>query len=190
MSIKSTAWLHWPLAYVVRPLSFASNAEEIHARLWYDPREWVRRAFMITTIVGSLMVSLPALSSVRNMFPDGVMSFAEYAFLIDVRMLTQPWRVLALVTAFITLALTWYGFELSVLLRPNVQKFDDGRRSKLWAAAFEYGMRVREICAWLFWVLILIHGYLWLAPSTDWLPLYVRELLQVIYGDFLPPQLR
>jgi len=125
---------------------------------------------------------------VKSLYEAGPISIVEYAFLIDVRtLLSQPWRVFALIGACITAFLTWYGLELSVLLKMKAKR---QREAKKWAAAFEVSMRVRDLCGWLFWGLLFVHAGLSLAPSTDWIVGYPRELIQLIYGVSLPPALR
>jgi hypothetical protein len=191
MSIKSTAWIHWPLAYIARPLRYADDPEEIRIRLWADPREWLRRVFMIVTFAGALIATLPSLSRAQTIFPVGVVSIAEYAVLIDVKsLLVQPWRVMALISATITLILTWYGWELSLLVARSATRVDGRSRANKWAAFLEYAMRLRDVCGWLFWALVVIHAIIWLAPSTDWLTGYPLDIVRTIYGDYLPSAIR
>ncbi|MHB8272449.1 hypothetical protein [Bradyrhizobium sp.] len=188
MSIKSTAWVHWPLAYVSRPLRYAGDPEEVRMRLWNDPREWLRRAAMIITLSGALVASIPSLASIKTAFPAGVISIVEYAVLIDVRSLfAHPWRVVALISATITLVLSWYGFELSLLVKRSAVNPDRLISAGNWAAALEYAMRLRDVCGWTFWLLVFVHAVLWFTPSTTWLTGYPREMLQFIYGDYFPP---
>jgi hypothetical protein len=190
MSIKSTAWAHWPIAYISRPLRFADDPEEVQMRLWIDPREWLRRLAMVLTLSGAVIASVPTFSSVKAAFPAGALSIVEYAVLIDVRSLFgHPWRVMALISAAITLMLTWYGFELSLLVKRSKAKPNRLVSAGKWASALEYAMRVRDICGWIFWGLVFVHASLWLAPSTSWLKGYPQEILQFIYADYLPPRL-
>jgi hypothetical protein len=190
LSIKSTAWVHWPLAYISRPLRYADDPEEVRMRLWSDPREWLRRLAMIVTFSGVLIASIPVFENVRSVFPAGALSIVEYAVLIDVRSLfSHPWRAVALISAAITLALTWYGFELSILVKRSTAKPDRLARANNWAALLEYTMRVRDVCGWIFWALVFVHATLWLVPSTEWLKGYPQTVLQFIYGDYLPPAL-
>jgi hypothetical protein len=191
LSIKSTAWAHWPLGYITRPLRYFDDPDEIRARLWSDPREWVRRIFMILTFAGAIVATFPKSAELRQVFQTGPISVLEYVFLIDVKtLLYQPWRIVALLSALITLALTWYGAELSLLVRRGKRRPDRQLEAQKWGSALEYAMRVRDVCGWIFWSLVLTHALLWLLPSTEWLGDYPRELLQVIYGRFLPPSLR
>jgi hypothetical protein len=190
MSIKSTAWLHWPLAYLSRPLRYANDPEEVRMRLWGDPREWLRRVAMVVTFLGALVASVPSFSTVKAAFPTGALSIAEYAVLIDVKTLFgHPWRLAALISAVITLMLTWYGLELSLLIKSSRARPDRLISAEKWASALEYAMRLRDICGWIFWGLVFGHATLWLAPSTSWLKGYPQEILQFIYGDYLPPRL-
>lgn len=189
MSIKSTAWAHWPLAYITKPTNYANDPEEIRLRLWSDPREWFRRVIMVLTFAGVILVSIPNLLHARLLFPAGVISFVQYAALIDFRFFLQPWRATPLISAIITLGLTWYGLELSILLRRPDAHQTRQATTKRWATAIEYAMRVRNVCSWIFWALILVHTGLWLAPSVEWIGGYPRGLLHIIYGDFLPPSL-
>jgi hypothetical protein len=191
LSIKSSAWAHWPLGYITRPLQYSDDPDEIRTRLWADPREWVRRIFMVLTFAGAIIASLPKLSEIRQTFQSGPVSVVEYVFLIDVRtLLYQPWRTVTLISALITLALTWYGAELSWLVQRGIRRPERQVQAQKWAAALEYAMRLRDVCGWIFWGLVVTHALLWLLPSTDWLGSYPRELLQIIFGDFLPPTLR
>jgi hypothetical protein len=191
LSIKSTAWVHWPLAYIARPLRFADDPEEVRIRLWRDPREWLRRLAMIITLTGALVATIPSLSTIKGTFPGGVVSIFEYAVLIDVKsLLINPWRVVALVGAVITLILTWYGCELSLLVSRSAARADRMARAATWAGFLEYAMRVRDICGWVFWTLVVVHAALWLSPSTVWLDGYPREVLKFIYGSYLPPALQ
>jgi hypothetical protein len=186
-----SAWLHWPLAFITRSLRYADDADEVRMRLWSDPREWLRRILMVFSLAGALIATSPASDRLKDVFPNGVASLIEYAFLIDVSSLfSQPWRVAALVGALITLGLSWYGLELRLLVARSAVRPDREVRAKKWAATLEYAMRVRDVCGWVFWALVLIHAGLWLTPSTEWLEGYPREILQTIYGDFLPPNLR
>jgi hypothetical protein len=190
MSIKSTAWVHWPLVYISRPLRYVDDPDEVRARLWEDPREWLRRMTMCMTLIGALVASVPSFGAVKAVFPTGVLSIAEYAVLIDVRSLVvNPWRAFALVSACITLFLTWYGFELSFLIKRSKARVDRMLSARKWAAIFEYAMRIRDICGWTFWGLVFVHAALWLAPSTSWLRGYPQEILQFMYGPYLPPGL-
>ena len=189
MSIKSSAWANWPLAYISRPLRYADDPEEVRMRLWDDPREWLRRVAMVITITGALIASVPTLAAVKTAFPAGALSIIEYAVLIDIKsLLGHPWRVVALISAAITLVLTWYGFELSLLVKRSMARPDRLISAGKWAAALEYAMRVRDICGWIFWALVFVHAGLWLAPSTAWLTGYPREILQFVYGEYLPPE--
>lgn len=191
MSIKSTAWVHWPLAYIARPRDIAKDVEEVRLRLWADPREWLLRFIMLLTFGGALIASIPPLTHVRDAFPGGVISVLEYAFLIDLKtLLSHPWRVVALCSASITFFLLWYGWEFSLLVARSPYHPDRSVRAMRWAAMFEYAMRIRTVCGWVFWALVIVHAALWLTPSTGWIPVYLRELLQAIYGEFLPPTLR
>ena len=190
LGIKSTAWVHWPLAYISRPLRYANDPEEVRMRLWTDPREWLRRLTMTITLLGALIASVPTFATVKSTFPAGTLSIIEYAVLIDVKSLFgHPWRAVALVSAVITLVLTWYGLELSLLVKRSKAKPDRLVSAGKWAAALEYAMRLRDICGWIFWGLVFVHAGLWLVPSTSWLKGYPQEVLQFIYGDFLPPAL-
>jgi len=56
MSVKSTAWVHWPLLYVARPLIY-SDPDEVRIRLWHDFREWLRRGLAFLTVVGAVVAS-------------------------------------------------------------------------------------------------------------------------------------
>jgi hypothetical protein len=190
LSIKSTAWVHWPLAYISRPLRYADDPEEVRLRLWADPREWLRRSAMVVTLVGALLASVPSLAIIKAAFPVGTISIVEYAVLVDVRTLfAYPWRMAALISAAITLVLTWYGFELSLLVKRSSARPDRLVRAGKWAAVIEYAMRIRDVCGWVFWALVFVHAGLWLAPSTSWLKGYPQEILHFIYGDYLPPAL-
>lgn len=190
LSIKSTAWVHWPLAYVSRPLQYADDPEEVRMRLWGDPREWLRRVAMIITLAGAFAASVPAAASVKAAFSSGALSVVEYAVLIDVKSLFgHPWRAAALISAIITLILSWYGFELTLLVKRSTVRPDRLTRATKWAAALEYAMRIRDVCGWIFWALVFVHAGLWLLPSTSWIGGYPREVLRFVYGDYLPPGL-
>jgi hypothetical protein len=187
LGIKSTAWVHWPLAYISRPLRYADDPEEVQLRLWSDPREWLRRVAMIVTLCGALIASVPSFAVIRDTFPTGVVSIVEYAVLIDVKsLIANPWRAVALISATITLLLTWYGLELSILVKRSTANPDRLVRAGDWATALEYVMRIRDLCGWIFWALVFVHAGLWLAPSTAWLTGYPREILQFIYGNYFP----
>jgi hypothetical protein len=192
MSIKSTAWVHWPLAYIAKPLNYANDPKEVYYRLWRDPREKLRQVLAGVTFISILFAAFPSQAEVLKSFPSGVISVFQYAFVLDLQsLLNQPWRFVNLIGAFATFFLFWYGSELLVLINRSVERPDLRDRTARWAARLERTMRVRDICGWLFWVLVFLHSMLWLAPSTDWIGAYPRELLQTIYGnEFLPQELR
>jgi hypothetical protein len=188
MSIKSTAWAHWPLAYISRPLRFADDPEELRLRLWTDAREWLRRVVMIITLLGAFVASVPSLATIKEAFPAGAVSIIEYAVLIDLKTLVgHPWRLVALISAGITLALTWYGLELSLLMKRASARPERLISARRWASGLEYAIRIRDVCGWAFWGLVFVHAGLWLIPSTSWLPEYLKETLRFIYGEYLPP---
>jgi hypothetical protein len=191
VALKSTAWVHWPLFLIAQPPRYADDPEEIRIRLWRDPREWMRRLLAIATVAGAITGSLPSIAQAKEMFPSGVVSVAEYAVLINVHtLLSQPWRAAALAAGIITLLLIWYGLELNIVVARAHVSPARAQRAVSWSVFFEYAMRVRSMLGWMFWIIIVAHAALWLAPSTDWIPDDLIAVLRFLYGSYLPPSLR
>lgn len=183
LSIKSTCWAYLPLVYCSRPLRLAHNPQLLSHILWRDPKEWMRRLLLGLTSLGVLAAILPLSENAKLLLSAAAESPLGFMFLVSLDDI-KPWVWLPLADALLTLLLFICATQLRVALHATHAE-TAARRSRKSAVRIEYLMRLRNICTWLWFMLILLHSLLLFSTTRQYVPPYLFKLLRTFYGDAL-----
>lgn len=183
--IKSTCWFWYSLVYMAYPSQLSNTPALLGDLLWQDPREWGRRLFAISTVIGLLVTNLWSAENIKGRLPPVLISPLEYLFLIDVRAV-RPWQWFAIVSAAITLYILAHISEFRIRLRHAGTSPSLGPAIAQQAIVFERAMRLRTISTWFFILIAFLHAMLALSPLQRYLPDYMLHLLRAFYGDAMP----
>lgn len=195
ISIKSTAWLWWPLAFLGKPAQFDRHPKRLQETL-------------VTSLHGriTIFLSLFTLASfiAFNVFPQIVetgganplLHVAGYMFLVDWSQI-WPWQWLSLIVAALSVTII---FWLDMARRRHRWANEDkalgkeGWGIRLAWAEFEIKMierlaRLRTLCVIGFIALVGSQAFLYFNSQGCWVmpPPHVQAAAHYLYGDRAPP---
>lgn len=188
LSIKSTIWASWSLAYINSDPYLSKYPQFLSETLRRSPLERFRRKVALASVVIFLVpIAASILSnSAADILNSVAVSPLGLLFIADLSDIT-PVQVVNLVSAGITLLIwAWLkDFEIKIDHATMYDEVDRGMRTH--ARLIEIGLRTRNVTSILFYSLFLIYSVLWLHPS--WLrhfPNLIIWIMQIIYGQKMP----
>jgi hypothetical protein len=186
ITIKSTAWFWWPLAFLGGDLKRVQNPALFH---WQ-----VMGSLWAKTSIALAILSLVAFATANLVFDGTVfernplLTPVGYLLLIDWKL--RLWQVCALSAAVLSILIVYLVNDVSGEYR-IAQETGDGKL--LQAATGKYGWierltRVRFLLLLGFWGLVGTHAFLYANSNRCWfsLPPALQGWAQDIYGDRLP----
>jgi hypothetical protein len=184
LTIKSTAWFWWPLAFLGGDLDRARNPElfrwKVMGSLWAKASIGVAAATLIAFVGANFYPAF--FTSNPYLTPLG------YLLLIDWNL--WPWQVFALLGAAMSVLLVVLVNDVSGEYAIAERQGNARLRN---VAEWKFGWierlgRARLIVFILFWLIVGTHGLLFLNSQKCWLtlPTAVHEWATSIYGERLP----
>jgi hypothetical protein len=186
ITIKSTAWFWWPLAFLGGDLKRVQRPEVLH---WQ-----VMGSLWAKTSIALAILSLVAFAAANLVF-DGAMfernpllTPVGYLLLIDWKL--RSWQVCALAGSALSVVIVYLLNDVSGQYR-IAQDINDSEL--LNAAQYKFGWierlaRFRFLVLLLFWCLVGTHAFLYANSTQCWFSLSskLQEWAQDIYGDRIP----
>jgi hypothetical protein len=187
LTLKSTAWFWWPLAFLRGDLRQARNPILFHWKLMGSL--WARTSIMLS------FLSLLAFA-VSNLVINGTVFqrnplLTPLGYLLLVDWTPRLWQICPVVGSLLSVALVFLVNDASGEYR-IARDADD--KELLNASERKFGWieriaRLRLLVVLLFWCLVATHAMLYINSQHCWfsLPAKLQHWVQVIYGDRLPP---
>jgi hypothetical protein len=187
LTIKSTAWFWWPLAFLGGDLKRIQNPALFH---WQ-----VMGSLWAKTSIALAILSVAAFVAVNFVFDGAVfernplLTPIGYVLLIDWKL--WPWQVCALSAAALSILIVYMVNDVSGQYR-IAQEMKDAKLQE--RATGQYGWierltRVRFLLLLGFWLLIGTHAFLYANVSQGWYLSFPPEMVTwmvAIYGDRFP----
>jgi hypothetical protein len=188
LTIKSTAWFWWPLAFLGGELRQARNPALLRwsmmGSLWAKTSIVLACASLLAFAAANLVLDGTVFKQNPLLTPLG------YLLLVDWRL--RPWQICGILSSLLSLALVFRVNYVSGEYRIAQQTSD---LELLHAAERKFGWierlaRLRLLFVILFWCLVGTHAMLYVNGERCWfsLPPTLHDWAQDIYGDRLPPQ--
>jgi hypothetical protein len=187
ITLKSTAWFWWPLAYLGGDLRRAKHPELLRQRIMETLWAKVSIALAAMTILGFLVsnILLSGAAAQDNPF----LSVLGFVFLIDWRSIGL-WQVLAVAAALLSVAILLWIDTVEREYRYAKERDD---RSLLAKAARGFGWiervaRLRLLLVLGFWLLVGGHTLLYFnsLKCTFDVPPSIERQAQWLYGERMP----
>jgi hypothetical protein len=191
LSIKSTFWLYWPLAYLANDARAKGRPAVLFDRLAATPLAWLSiltaGVTFATFLTQNFFVHVAALwPAVRVSLP---LAAVEFLFQFDWAS-QKPWLWFSLTSATITLSLFFWAGEM----RPELKhgEIDNWTEAKiqhhaLWMKRLA---RLRRICTILLILSLLAYFLLWRSPLQCVVHEYgldhIHALFHWYYGSHMP----
>jgi hypothetical protein len=185
ISLKSTAWLWWPLAFLGAPPKLSKNPDWFYRQLFIT--KWARtiRPLSYLSIAAFVGVSLWRTFNSSHLPDNPFLSVIGYAFAIE--WTTAPWQLLGLFGSLLSLAIVYlvdWNFEkyrIAVETR-DAALAEDAQWHFRW---IEYVSRLRTLLFVAYCVLVGFHAFLilnarscWITPTAgmqSWSVLFYQE---------------
>ena len=187
ITIKSTAWFWWPLAFLGGDLKRVQNPELFHwdvmGSLWAKASMRLTYLTLLAFVFANLVVD-------RVIFEQNpLLSPLGYLLLFDWKL--RLWQICALLAASLSIVLVYRVDYVSGVYRIAQDK---GDTELLEAAKYKYGWverlsRLRLLVVLTFWGLIGTHTFLYANSSQGWCFTFhpkLEEWAQNIYSDRIP----
>jgi hypothetical protein len=185
ITIKSTAWFWWPLAFLGDDLKIAQNPDLLHFKVM--GRLWAKASIAIATL--SLLTFAFAQLYILAFGKDGIIAPVEWLLLIDWKKLWS-WQICGLLGSVLTLAIVFMvddaGGEYRIAQTTSDSKLLGAAKAK--CGWIERLIRIRFLVFLAFWGLLGAHMVLYVNSTQCWfsLPSTLQEWAQSIYGDLYP----
>jgi hypothetical protein len=187
LTIKSTAWFWWPLAFLGGDLRKARNPAliewDVMGSLWAKTSIFLASASLLTFAVINLALDGAVFQRNPLLTPLG------YLLLVDWTL--RPWQVCALVGSVLSIVLVFLVNDVSGKYRIAQEAHDTGliRTAERNFGWIERLARLRLLFVIVFWCLVGAHATLYVNSTRCWflLPPGADSWAKDIYGDRLPP---
>jgi hypothetical protein len=187
LTIKSTAWFWWPLAFLGADLKRVQNPKLFH---WQ-----VMGSLWAKTSIALAILSLLAFA-LANLVLDGAIFHKDplltpigYLLLIDWNSV-WPWQLSAVAAALLSIVIVYLVNDVSGQYRIAQETTDNKLLAK---ATSKFGwierlVRLRFLFLLVFWGLVGTHAFLFANSTYCWfsLPPALQEWAKEVYGDRYP----
>jgi hypothetical protein len=188
LTIKSTAWFWWPLAFLGGDLKKARNPAlirwDVMGSLW-------AKASIITTCISLGWFAFANLVLSGAMFHHNPF-LTPIGYLFWVKWSLRPWQICGFAASALSILLVFWVDDVSGKYR-IAQDTNDAELIRAEERKFgwiERLARLRLVFVILFWCLVGAHATLYVNSTRCWssLPPRLHTWAQDIYGDRLPPE--
>jgi hypothetical protein len=190
LSIKSTFWVYWPLAYIANA-AVKTRPAVLFDRLSATPFAWLSVLLSATTFIGFIIANFFAHFS--KLWPSLQIApqIAAIEFLLQLDFKSQkPWLWFSLTSATIAFCLfLWAG-----QMRPELKHgdIDHATRTKIHDHALWMNRlaRLGRVCTILLSLSLLVYFLLWRSPLQcvlrEYGPPHILALFRSYYGNYMP----
>jgi hypothetical protein len=187
ITIKSTAWFWWPLAFLGGDLKQVQNPALFHWQVMGSLWAKTSIALAILSLAGFVAVNFVFDGTVFERNP--LLTPVGYLLLIDWRL--WPWQMCALLAAVLSILIVYMVNDVSGQYRIAQEHKDDKLLEK---AKSQYGWierltRFRFLLLLGFWGLVGTHAFLYANVSQGWYLSFPPEMVTwmvAIYADRFP----
>lgn len=188
LSIRSTLWISWSLAYVNSDPEISQYPRYLHEKLNVSRFELFSRIVAVISLVIFLvpLIISAGSNSISDVLKSVAVSPLGLLFIVDLHDLVLV-QVINLVGAVVTIAiwLSMKDFEAKIKHADDYPSIAEKMNSH--ARLVEIGLRLRNVTSIVFYFLFLVHAVLWLHPALEGrLPPFLVWLLTMLYGHKLP----
>jgi hypothetical protein len=191
VSIKSTAWFWWPLAYIGREPHEARDPEHMRRLVLGSPLRRLGRWIAIVSLLAFVVVSAWDYFRTNGLdLPALPTQTLVIGFLLT-RLADVPWQVAGLISAAMALLVGMWTRHAAISLEYANDKKDVAllvttNRQFAW---IERVGRIGFVCTVLYWSGLAGHLALYVNSQRCWLepPPAVTAWAKKFYGDLAPP---
>ena len=187
VTLKSTSWFWWPLAFLGSDLRHAHNPAEFRRRTLSSLWAKATIAATLLTLVGFLITNFLLNAAVFDANP--LLTVLGYFLLFDWS--SPPWQLLLLATSVLSLSIVFLIDDTGGQYRVGVQTGDIAlvARAKRKLGWIERLARLRLVLAVMFWLIVGSHTVLYFNSLKCWsrLPVNVQAWAEWVYGQRMPP---
>jgi hypothetical protein len=186
LTIKSTAWFWWPLAFLGGDLGGAPNLKLVHWKIMGSL--WAKTTILLSC--ASITAFL-----VTNLVFDGAMFegnplLTPLGYLLLIDWTPRVWQISAVAVSVLSIILVFLTNSLSGEYR-IAQEAGDARGIRAAARKFDLLQRLarlRLLFAIMFWGLVGTHAVLYVNSQRCWFvpPAHFEEWTKIIYGTRVP----
>jgi hypothetical protein len=187
LTIKSTAWFWWPLAFLGDELGQARNPKVLSLKV--RDSLWARTRFALACLMLLVFVGTNLILSGVIFQENPLLTPIGYMLLID--WMLQPWQVCSIAGAVLSVILI---FMLDHALKEHKIAQEDSNPELMHAAERKFGWierlsRLRLLLFIIFWLMVGAHAILYFNSQRCWfsVPPNVQDWAKSLYGDHLPP---
>ncbi|MEQ1718440.1 MAG: toll/interleukin-1 receptor domain-containing protein [Hyphomicrobium sp.] len=194
VSIKSTAWFWWPLAYISSGPREARDPEHMRRLIMESPFRKLGRwgAFFFLSVFA--VVNAWDLWQAQGVAGNGAHAVVPTQTLVIGFLLTRltdvPWQATGIFSALIALLIGMWTRHAAISLQ-RAQELKDpvalarASRPFVW---IENLARVGFVCTALFWLGLAFHLALYANSRKCWIepPAHISDLAKTLYGEFAP----
>jgi hypothetical protein len=186
LTLKSTAWFWWPLAFLGGDLQRARDPDEFQrttiGSLWAKTSIGLAIMTILTFVWLNFVVT-------GALFRDNpLLTVFGYFFVVNWSL--RPWQLLPIALAVLSVAIVLWVDDASGQYRHAVAKGDSSLLSRADAKFrwIERMARFRLVLFLVFWLLVAVHALLYFNSLKCWtdVPSNVERWAQWVYGDRLP----
>jgi hypothetical protein len=187
LTLKSTAWFWWPLAYIGDDPELAKNPEEFHRTTIGSAWSWISLFLAVVTVVGFVYV---------NFFRSGIilqdnplLNVIGYTLLVDWSA-SAPWQLLVVAMAILGIAVVLLVNEAGGQYRLAVKQQNTVLRARAEAKLLftEYLARVKLVFLLFFIAISALQALLYFNSLKCWfrVPAAVERQAIWLYGERMP----
>jgi hypothetical protein len=187
VTLKSTAWFWWPLAYLGAGSGKLTEPDEW--RRATIGSLWAKTSFAMAAITIASFIWVNFIYSGAVFHQNPLLVVAGYFLIVNWSL--RPWQLLPLALAFLSVALV---FLVDDAVGQNHLAVEKGNATLLARARFklhciEYLGRVRLIVFIVFWLIVAGHTVLYFNSLKCWFdtPNNIAQWAIWVYGERMPP---
>jgi hypothetical protein len=199
LSIKSTFWLYYGLAFVVTGAKYVRGhiLGEVSIRelrqepdllvdiIEEDPRRMLRWLMILVGFAALIIGNAFAILDKIIFLPFKLPFLVEYLVLIDLSSI-KIWHAVGIIIAGLTVAISYKSKHLKTYLK-NIQKSPIVLKPiKNTTDFLLILLGLRNVASRAMVILIAVHAILWLSPAQRFLPEQFIQLFRYIYRDSMP----
>jgi hypothetical protein len=187
ITLKSTAWFWWPLAYIGDDPELAKNPEEFRRTTIGSIWAWISLVLAIGTLLGFVYVNFFRTGAILQDNP--LLTIAGYTLLVDWSS-SAPWQLLVVVMAILGIAIVILVNDAGGQYRLAVRQQDATLRARaeIKLLLTEYVARVRLVLLLIFLLVSGLQALLYFNSLKCWfsVPASVERNAIWLYGDRMP----
>jgi hypothetical protein len=186
ITLKSTAWFWWPLAFLGDDIRQARNPELFRWKIMGSL--WARTSILLSFASLLVFVAANLVPSGAFLEPNPLLTPLGYLLLID--WTPRLWQICPIVGSILSIWLVFRTNDVSGEYRIAHEAADSVllRAADRKLGRLERFARLRLVVFLIFWVLVGFHALLYVNGQRCWFALTPRleELAKTIYGTRLP----